>query len=112
MFRTLNPDQIVEKLWCGTVSNFNHDMLEHSLELQVKVIESNIESNYTIIFLQISKLELFYENPECAWDYAELTEISVKKQNGFFSIECDFWSTAKMELVCRKIILNGVEVKG
>ncbi len=111
MIQSLTPNQMIEKLWCGTVNNFNHDMLEHSLELKVKVLDSGIENNYKVVFLQISNLEIFYENPENSWDYVELTEIAVKKENNFYNINCDFWSTGEMKLICKKIMVNGVEVK-
>ncbi len=111
MVQNLTLNQIVENLWCGTVINFNHDMLEQSLELQIKVLDSGIESNYNMVFLQISNFEILYENPENTWEYVELTEITVKKENNFYNIHCNFWSTGEMKLICKKIMVNEVEVK-
>lgn len=111
MIKTLTPDQVIEKLWCGTVNSFDHDMVDHSLEFRITVLESCRESNYKVVFLHISQLEIFYENPETAWNYVELTEININKDTNFYNIICDFWSTGGMKLKCKKIIVNGIEVK-
>lgn len=112
MNQVLSSKRLIENLWGGTVSIFKHDMLEHNLEFNVNVIDSGIEKEYKLKFLQILKLELIYEHPENFWDYVELTEISVNKENGFYNIECDFWSTGRMKLLCQKVMVNGNKLNG
>jgi hypothetical protein len=111
MFQNLTIDQLSKNLWGGSLTNFKHNMLEHSVELTIEVIDSNTKHNYELKFLQILKLEIYYEHPDISWDYVELTEIEAVKSNNTYNIKCDFWSSAGMEISCQKIMVNGFLLK-
>ena len=99
---------ISNKLWCGTINEFTHDMAAHEVIIIVEVNDSSKLMKYKVNFTKVAEINFDCEHPDEKWEYTELTEINIKKENGQLFVECDLWSSAKMNIRCGEILINEV----
>ena len=98
LINRLDDDDVIESLWAGTASNFQHDMLQHTITFDVEVNNDEVFSYFNVKFEKVSQLKLTYDRPDEDWDYVELTEIEMGKKENVILFSSELWSSGFLEI--------------
>ena len=99
----LKIDEIVKALWCGSLWDFEHNFLKHSVNFSVTVKDLNDVSFYRVNIEKINRINITYDNPEIDWDYVELTEIEIEEGENTIIFSSELWSSCLLEIEAGEI---------
>ena len=99
----LNCSEISQRIWSGALTRIKHNLLKHSIELTIQVVDEGKEYNFLLICVNVSQINMNIEHPEEVWDYVELTEAVIEKKDNSYTLKCHLWSSGSILINCSSL---------
>ena len=98
-----NYDDIMNEMCAGIITYYNLDLLNHSFDIKVEVLENSVKKKFEVSFSTIILFQLKHEHEPYQWEYLELTDIDLVYKDEVYTVNIDFWSMANLKLKCKYI---------